>query len=84
MVIMRSYGLMLFARKISSSEFVEHISNIKLGVSLRMLDLDVNILNALTELCQPANLCYYGGRALKEDERDELRAKLIRDRIQLR
>ncbi len=83
-MIMRSYGVLQFARKMSSKEFLIHISNVKLGASLDMIDLDVNMLNTITELCQPANLCHYGGRALNQVERDVLRAKLIRDAIKLR
>ncbi len=82
--IMRSFGILKYSRLISSNEFIEHISNVKLGLSLGMLDLDINMLNTLTELCQPANLCHYGGRKLNENERDQLRATQVRDKIDLR
>lgn len=82
--VMRSFGVLLYARRMSSDEFMEHIAKVKLGVSLGILNLSMPMLNQLTELCQPANLCHYGGRKLSVEERDELRAKLIRDKIQER
>lgn len=82
--VMRSFGVLLYARRITSAEFMEHMANVKLGVSLGILDLSMAMLNQLTELCQPANLCHYGGRKLSGEERDELRAKLVRDKIQER
>lgn len=82
--IMRSFGILLYARRMSSAEFMEHMANVKLGVSLGILDLSMAMLNQLTELCQPANLCHYGGRKLSGEERDELRAKLVREKIKER
>lgn len=82
--IMRSFGILLYARSISSSEFMEHMANVKLGVALKVLDLDMAMLNTLTELCQPANLCHYGGRSMDVNERDQIRANLVREKIQVR
>lgn len=80
--VMRAYGILKYARRISSNEFMEHMASVKLGVSLGILKIDFELLNTLTELAQPANLCHYGGRMLNVEERDELRAQLIRDKIE--
>lgn len=82
--IMRAYGILLYARSISSKEFMEHIAFVKLGVALKILDLDMTMLNTLTELCQPANLCHHEGRKIGEVERDQARAKLVRENINKR
>lgn len=81
-MVMRAYGILKYARKISSVEFMKYMANVKLGVSLGILSIDFKLLNTLTELAQPANLCHYGGRMLNGDERDELRAKLVREKIE--
>ncbi|MDE6967778.1 MAG: ATP--guanido phosphotransferase, partial [Clostridia bacterium] len=82
--VMRSFGILLYARKITSDEFMEHMARVKLGVALGILDLSMPMLNQLTELCQPANMCHYGGRKLNEQERDILRANLVREKIKER
>ena len=82
--VMRAYGVLKYARRMSSKEFMEHMSNVKLGVSLGILDIEFELLNTLTELAQPANLCHYGGRMLNGEERDELRAQLVRDKIDIK
>lgn len=79
--VSRSLGILLHAKKISSEEFMEHIAKVKLGVALGILDLSMPMLNQLTELCQPANMCHYGGRKLNGEERDILRANLVQSKI---
>lgn len=82
--VSRSLGILLYAKRITSDEFMEHMARVKLGVALGILDLSMQMLNQLTELCQPANMCHYGGRKLNGEERDILRADLVRSKIQER
>lgn len=79
--VCRSFGILLYARKITTAEFMDHIANVKLGVALDILKLNMSLLNHLTEVCQPANICRYCGRELNEQERDIERANLIRNKI---
>lgn len=82
--VSRSLGILLYARKITTAEFMDHIAKVKLGVALKVLDLSMPMLNNLTELCQPANICRYSGRELNEQDRDIKRAELVRNKIQER
>ncbi len=82
--VSRSLGILLYAKRLSSGEFMEHIANVKLGTALNILDLSMPMLNHLTEFCQPASLCRYGGGKLSADKRDKLRADLVRSKIQER
>ena len=75
---------MLYAKRLSSGEFMENFANVKLGTALNILDLSMPMLNHLTEFCQPASLCRYGGGKLSADKRDKLRADLVRSKIQER
>lgn len=79
--IMRAYGLLKYAVKISSKEFMEAISLVKLGVNLQILNLDLRSLNELIEVAQPASLCHYSGRILGDVERDVERAKVIKNSL---
>ncbi len=82
--VSRSLGILLYAKRITSDEFMEHMAKVKLGVALGILDLSMPMLNQLTELCQPANMCHYCGRKVNADERDIMRADLVRNKIKER
>ncbi len=82
--VSRSFGILLYAKRITSEEFMEHMAKVKLGVALGILDLSMPMLNQLTELCQPANMCHYCGRNVDANERDIKRADLVRNKIQER
>lgn len=79
--IMRSLGKLLYARKISSDEFMNDISMVKFGIALEICDYDIQSINKLIDKAQPANLCCYTGKMLGAQERDIARAQLIRDTL---
>ena len=78
-IIYRSYGILTNARKISSEEMRELLTDIKLGT-------DLGILKELTDLkvkklylySKPANLQKYFGEQYEAIERDFKRAEMIR------
>lgn len=82
--VSRSLGILLYAKKINTNEFMEHMARVKLGVALGILDLSMPMLNHLTEICQPANICRAKGGELNERERDIERAKIVKSKIQER
>lgn len=79
-IIYRSYGILTNARKISSEETRELLTNIKLGT-------DLGILKELTDLkvkklylySKPANLQKYFGEQYEAIERDFKRAEMIKE-----
>ena len=78
-IIYRSYGILTNARKMSSEEMRDLLTNIKLGT-------DLGILKELTDLkvkklylySKPANLQKYFGEQYEAIERDFKRAEMIK------
>lgn len=82
--IYRSYGILKYSRIIESKEAASCLSNVRLGIDLGMIDhVSHHILHELMVLTQPAFLQQYAKKALTPNERDILRATLIRERLQL-
>src|SRR5699024_11608381 len=80
----RSYGVLEHSRLIGSQEAATCISNVRLGIDLEIIEgVSENILNELMVLTQPGCLQHYASTALKPHERDQLRADIIRERLQL-
>ena len=74
----RALGTLMYARRITSGEFIDLYSKVRLGVCLGMIDdVDTDTLDRL--LCQimPGNLSLLYGRDLSEAERDTVRAEYI-------
>lgn len=80
--IWRALGTLKSARVISSSEAVQLLSLVRLGVDLSfVVKLNHQELNNLFLLIQPAHLQKLSGRALGSSERDVRRADLIRVKL---
>ena len=78
----RAYGILRYGYQISSQEALDSLSALRLGVDLGMFSsLDINAVNFLFLLVQPAHLIYHAGRELEKDERDSERAKVIRETL---
>ncbi len=72
---LRSYGIVTNCAIISSDEFREHCSNIKLGACLGFIPIsDVDAIDNLVVKMQPANLNAAASRILTPEERDTYRA----------
>ena len=82
--IYRSYGVLQYSRIIESKEAATCLSNVRLGIDLGIIkNVSRNILNELMTLTQPGFLQQYAKKILKSEERDILRASLIRERLQI-
>lgn len=80
--IFRSYGVMSHARVMTSQEALKNISNIRLGVELGVLkNINFAQINELIILTRPAFLIQKAGKDLNAEERDLLRAEIIREKI---
>src|SRR5690625_131186 len=83
--IYRSFGILKHSRVIELKEASVRISDIKLGVDLGIIEgLSHSILNELIILTQPGFLQHYANKLLSVEDRDELRAELIRKRLQIK
>ncbi len=75
----RAYGILSNARIISTSEAMELISDVKLGVGMNLINgVTLEKLNQLMAMIQIGYLQKYFGQELSEGERDSKRAELIR------
>ncbi len=80
----RAYGILSHARVITSQEALEHLSLIRLGVCIGVLEqLDLEQVNRMFLFSQPGHLQAQGGHELPSDERDTRRAaelsKILRE-----
>lgn len=80
-VCMRAMGILKSARIISSEETMQRLSDIKLGVSLGLIDNPPFNLFGLLVDSQPNTLMKKYG-VMNADERDEMRANMIREVLQ--
>lgn len=80
--IMRSYGILRYARKISSDEAMERLSDVRFGIFAGLIDgLDETDINEMMIQIQPGSLQKYAGRPLGNDEMEAVRASYIRNHI---
>ena len=78
----RSYGILRNARTITSQEAMELLSDLKLGVDLGVIPLgDPQCLKQLMVQIRSAHLQRMMGQPLPVQERDRLRASLLRDTL---
>ena len=76
----RAAGVLKSARVLSSSEFMELLSDIRVGLSNGVLQgVTAQELNALMVNAQPATLMARAGKQLDETQRDVLRADMARE-----
>ncbi|NLW07035.1 MAG: protein arginine kinase [Clostridia bacterium] len=78
----RAYGTLANARILNSQEALQLISDVRLGVDMKILpDLDQRLLNKLMVFIQPAFLQYTAGKEMSPFERDVHRAAVVRELI---
>lgn len=80
--VWRSYGILTHARALTSSEVMNMLSALRLGLSLGIIDkFNYRELNELMIITQPAHLQKYMGKEMDNVERDTVRADLVRQRL---
>ncbi len=80
--IQRAIGVLRSAYLISSQEALFLLSNVRLGINLgRIKDINLATVNELFMLTQPAHLQLRAGKILDPDQRDTLRAEIIRNKL---
>jgi protein arginine kinase len=81
-VVWRAWATLRYARRISSREALAHLSALRLGVCLQLIDtVKLRTLHTLMVAMQPGHLQLGAGRELRPLERDVVRAQLIRDTL---
>lgn len=79
--ITRAYGILSSARLLSTDEMLELFSWVRLGAIYGIIEADISKLNELTETMQAATLSCEAGKDLTSDQRDEIRAKAVREKL---
>ncbi len=78
----RAYGILANAHSISSKETMNLLSLMRLGVDLAMFPMvDRSLVDELFILTQPAHLQKQHSEKLSAEERDLLRADMVRERL---
>ncbi|MBE3597175.1 MAG: protein arginine kinase [Hydrogenibacillus sp.] len=77
--VMRSLGILRYARTIDSKEAMNRLSDVRLGVALGLIhDVSREMIDALWVMTQPAFLQYTARENLSAERRDARRAEMIR------
>lgn len=80
--IQRSLGILKYAYLMSSEEFYENASNVRLGISEGIIkNIPLIALNELLNEVGGATICAQKGEMLSPEERDKIRAKIIREKL---
>ena len=80
--VWRAFGILRHAQTMSSTEALDLLSAVRLGVDLGLMNgLTRSTVNELFLFSQPAHLQKLEGKVLTVKERDTKRAQLIRDRL---
>lgn len=80
--IFRSVGILKSARVLSTNEFMNLSSAVRMGVMLRVLSKpELMILNELVVITQPGHLQARYGRTAEAPDRDVIRADVVRERL---
>ena len=78
----RAYGVLRYAHIIDSKEALNHLSLLRLGGTLGFFPQEtVMLCDTLLMDIQPAHLQLHSGRKLSPEERDSIRAEIVRSRL---
>lgn len=79
----RAYGILSHARMFDSKEAFAHISLLRMGADLGFFpEGTLEVCDSLMMEIQPAHLQLHAGKELTPEERDIIRAEILRDRLQ--
>ncbi len=78
----RAYGILTNAYLITSEEALQLLSKIRLGIGLGLLPgLKIGVLNELFILIKPAQIQMREEKSLNSFSRDQIRAKIIKEKL---
>ena len=80
--IWRAYGILKYARVLTSDEVMNLLSAIRLGHAMKIIDfLEITMVNEILLLSQPAHLQKYYGHTMDANRRDFVRAQMVREKL---
>lgn len=80
--IWRAFGILKYARTLTSEEVLNMLSAIRLGIGTGIVkSLSLPQVNEILALSQPAHLQKYFKKRMEPGERDRVRAELVRSKL---
>ncbi len=80
--IWRAYGILKYARTLTSEEVLNMLSAIRLGIGMGVLEMvSLSQVNEILALTQPAHLQKYFKKRMEPNQRDQIRAELVRSKL---
>lgn len=80
--IWRAYGILKYARVLTSEEVMNLLSAVRLGVAAGIFDfIKIPLINEILLLSQPAHLQKYYDEEMSSDRRDSVRAEMVREKL---
>lgn len=79
--VFRSYGLLRFARQMTTPEMMEHWSNLRLGAALELLPVDIATVDELLTTAQDAHARLYRAEHGQNITTDQARCEIIRSKL---
>lgn len=77
--VYRAYGILKYARKLTSNEFMKLVSLVRLAAAEKIIDVDIEKINAMIPDMQPATVNVRNSSQFDAEERDKQRAKEVRE-----
>lgn len=77
--IYRAYGILKEVRLLSSVEFTQLLSDVRFGATEGLIKVDINDLDNIFIEAQPYSLMLCGREALEIQQRDVIRADMVRE-----
>jgi protein arginine kinase len=82
--IWRAYGILKYARVLTSEEVMNLLSAVRLGIAMEIIDMvGIQTINEILLLSQPAHLQKFYMEEMSPDKRDYIRAQMVREKIAL-
>ncbi len=79
--VMRSFGILCYARKLPHKEFMAHWSNIRLGACVGLIDTNLQVIDQLFWDARPTQLLLNAQGQADERAMNYLRADMVRARL---
>ena len=79
----RAFGILKYAHTLSSDEMFELLSKVRFGISKKIIDLPISVLNDISLNNSGAGVCCLENRDLDAKERDKIRAKNIKNCLKI-
>ena len=80
--VARAFAVLTHAHLLSSGESIDMLSALRLGIDVGLVkNLTVSKISEIMLVTQPGHLQKQAGQAMTEEERDYLRASVVRDKL---